>query len=184
MKPWTKLNRKQAILGQTVSAKQLMSLLGGSYALHSHIALFLQKKLQMLAKICLSFHATVLTMSKNQLWGVNKMSLCSQSLLHRIQADVVPRLWRQTHTGKRMKWSTSTAHPFPLLMPHNTTPLRPTTDNQEAQYNLTQVYGTEVKCVSNITPSAGIVLNKKPIRSHESDFKRIQKSWRLEPAWS
>lgn len=56
-----------------------------------------------------------------------------------------------------------------------TTPLRPTTDNQEAQYNLTQTYGTEVKCVSIITPSAGNVLNKKPIRFQELDFKRIQK---------
>lgn len=101
--------------------------------------LYFRKSFQVFAKACLSFHATVQAMSKKQLCGVNETSHCSQSLLHRMEADIALRLWRQPHAATGMEGPTITiklsflqsnmsmtqlagwrAHPFPVLMSHDT----------------------------------------------------------------
>lgn len=105
MEPWIKLNHRQ--FGGRVCWQSSWWSCWVAVELFIETSLYFCKNFQVLAKICLSFHAIVLAMSKNQLWGVNETSPCSQILLHRTEADIVLCLQRQLCARKGMKGPTA-----------------------------------------------------------------------------
>lgn len=101
MEPWIKLNHRQFWGGLCPQSSWWSCWVAAELFIET--SLDFCKNFQVLAKICLSFRAVVLAMSKNQLWGVNETSPCSQILLHRTEADIVLCLQRQLCAWKGMK---------------------------------------------------------------------------------